>query len=336
MSKVLVLGGTGAMGRYVVPALLELGHSVDVVSLDEKTSDNPHLRYIRGNMKDAGFMDTILSRHYDGIVDYMIYGTEEFRAKYRQLLNGTGHYIFLSSCRVYADDPPLTEKSPRLLDVSEDKEYLATDDYSLFKAREEDILHQSGLKNWTIVRPSTTYSTGRFQLVTLEANTILYRMLAGKTIVLPEAAMDRQATLSWGGDVGKMLALLLFNPKAPGESYNTATAEHHSWREIAAIYNEICPFRYVTVSIDDYLQIHSEGGMGGRYQLMYARMFQRITDNRKVLAHTGMKQEVLMTLRDGLRMEFEHSRNFDWTRCADAPVNLRMDAYLAKMQEAKA
>lgn len=336
MSKVLVLGGTGAMGRYVVPELVKLGHSVDVVSLDEMTSDNPRLRYIRGNTKEAGFMDSILTNNYDGIVDFMTYGTEEFRARYRQLLDHTGHYIFLSSCRVFADNPPITEESPRLLDVSEDQEYLATDDYSLYKAREENILRESGLRNWTIVRPSTTYSTGRFQLVTLEANTILYRMLAGKTIVLPEAAMDRQATLSWGGDVGKMLALLLFNPKAPGESYNTATAEHHSWREIAAIYNEICPFRYVTVSIDDYLQIHSEGGMGGRYQLMYARMFQRITDNRKVLAHTGMKQEDLMPLRQGLRLEFERSRNFDWTRCADAPVNLRMDAYLAKMQEAQA
>ena len=48
---VLVLGGTGAMGRYLVPELLAAGHSVDVVSLDDMSSDDPMLHYIKGNVK---------------------------------------------------------------------------------------------------------------------------------------------------------------------------------------------------------------------------------------------------------------------------------------------
>ena len=39
--KVLVLGATGAMGRYLVPRLADLGYQVDAVSLDEVKSDRP-------------------------------------------------------------------------------------------------------------------------------------------------------------------------------------------------------------------------------------------------------------------------------------------------------
>lgn len=326
--KVLVLGGTGAMGRYLVPELLESGYMVDIVSLDDVKSDNPQLNYIKGNTKEDGFLKKILKNKYDGVVDFMTYKTEEFRLIHKLFLDNTDHYIFLSSCRVFADAPPITEESPRLLDVCKDEVFMATDDYALYKAREEDMLIDSEYSNWTIVRPATTYSTGRFQLVTLEAPTIIYRMQAGKKIVLPEDAMDCEATLSWGGDVGKMIAKLLFNPKAMRESYNVATSEHHTWREIAQMYNELCPFEYITVSTEDYLNIIGEGENWVKYQLLYARMFQRITDNTKILKHTGMKQEELMTLRDGLKYEYEKSKDFDWNRFEDEKRNVRMDKYL--------
>lgn len=330
--KILVLGGTGAMGKYLVPELLDMGYYVDAVTLDDIKSDNNKLNYIKENIKDKKLLEELLQNKYDGVVDFMTYHTEEFRKVYRLFLDNTDHYIFLSSCRVFSNVQPVTEKSPRLLETSDDKDFLATDDYALYKAREEDMLRESGYKNWTIVRPATTYSQGRFQLVTLEADVVIYRMLTGKTIVLPEAAMDCEATLSWGGDVGKMIALLMFNEKAYGEDYNVATSEHHTWREIAEMYNEICPFKYVTVSVDDYLDIITESGTWTKYQLIYARMFNRITDNTKILEHTGMKQEDLMPLKDGLKYEYDRSKDFNWDRFATISRNVKMDEYLRKLE----
>ena len=55
--KVLVLGGTGAMGVYVVPELLELGYKVDVLSLDDRKSDHPNLRYFQ--VENAKVEDTL-------------------------------------------------------------------------------------------------------------------------------------------------------------------------------------------------------------------------------------------------------------------------------------
>ena len=43
--SILVLGGTGAMGRYLVPKLADDGYRVDVVSLDDWTSDRANLRF---------------------------------------------------------------------------------------------------------------------------------------------------------------------------------------------------------------------------------------------------------------------------------------------------
>ncbi len=326
--KVLVLGGTGAMGRYCVPELLRLGHKVDVAALDAPESNNPNLRYIVGNVKEEGVTEKLLKEgNYDAVVDFMTYGTKEFEKIHKVFLENTKHYILLSSCRVFADCPPITEKSPRLLDVCTDPEFMATDDYALYKAREEDMLRNSGKTNWTICRPATTFSTGRYQLVTLEAEHFVHRMRMGKTVVLPKEAMDKEATLGWGGDVGVMIARLVLNDKAYGEDFNVATGEHHTWREIAAMYTELCGLKYVEVPYEDYLEILG-GGIWRKYQLLYARMFTRITDNSKILKVADMKQSELMPLYEGLKMELDATKDYDWEKYAESDISKRMDEYL--------
>lgn len=305
--RVLVLGGTGAMGIYLVPYLAEMGYEVTVVSLDDR-EDKPGVRYIKGNAKEFGFLDQLLGERFDAIVDYMIYGTEEFRSYWERFLRNTDHYIFLSSYRVYADrDPVITEQSPRLLDVSENRVYLESDDYSLFKAREEDILRASSYRNWTIVRPSITYSTRRFQLVTLEANTLFRRVFAGKPVVLPQAAAQVQGTMSWAGDVSRLMANLVLNNRALEETFTLSTAEHHTWGEIAQYYEEIMGMKVNWVDTDTYLSILGTNDLysGLRYQLEYDRLFHRVVDNSKVLDATGIKQEEFIPLKQGLSLEFE-------------------------------
>lgn len=158
MKKVLVLGGTGAMGRYMVPELLDMGFCVDVVALDELPSDNPNLRYLVANAMDDDCLKTLLENKYDAVVDFMSYYVEQFRVRMPMFLENTDHYLFLSSCRVFADDTVITENSARLLDVSEDEEYLQykEKEYSLYKAIEENMLRESGRTNWSIIRPATT------------------------------------------------------------------------------------------------------------------------------------------------------------------------------------
>ena len=331
MKKILVLGGTGAMGRYAVPELLRLGFMVDVVALDKPEATHENLQATVANAMDDVWLEKQLTEnHYDVILDFMSYTLPQFKARAPMLLANTEQYMFLSSCRVYANEEvPVRESSPRLLDVSKDEEYLKLyeKEYSLFKAAEEDVLTGSGKKNWTIILPATTYSTGRAQLVTLEAGTFVYRALTGKPVAIPIQARDIPATMSWAGDVGVMIARLAGKEEALGEKFIAATAEHHTWGEIAEIYRELIGLEYVWVDKEVYLQMMSKDPENIspfiRYQLEYARMFHRITDNSKILAVTGMKQEELMPFYEGMKLELAKL----------TPENIRIDEFRARVNQ---
>ena len=325
--KVLVLGATGAMARYMIPYLAERGCEIDGLALDAGESKYPNVKYHQGNAKDPAVRDGFLARNYDAIVDYLTYGSAEIPFVLPRMLDHTAHYVYLSSGRVYDNlEKPVRETSPRLIDTSKDPYLLNSDDYCIYKARGENLLFAMPRKNWTIVRPATTYSYLRYQLVTLEAADTVGRAFAGKKVVVPEQARNKPATLSWGGDAGRMIGALLFCDCALGEVYNINSAEHHTWGEIADYYKDICNLDAVWVDKEDYLKILNPDpyNLGKRWQLEYARLFDREVDNGKVLAATGMKQSDMMPLYDGLKMEISRTpRDYPW------PNNRRMDEYLA-------
>lgn len=311
MKKVLVIGGTGAMGIYLVPELLDLGYAVDVLSLDDLKSDTPNLRYFKGNARDKDYVREMLDEgKYDGVVDFMIYNQHDFPDWYEMFLDRTDHYIYLSSYRIYADEEhPIKESSPRLLDVSPDEALRASNDYCIYKAQGEDTLRASNYRNWTIIRPAITYSQRRFQLVTLEMEKTVRRALLGRTVVLPREAKDKQATMTWAGDVAKMIACILFNEKAMRETYTVSTAEHRTWGEIADMYGELIGMNVMWVSAEEYVETfglpEGEARLGVWRQLKYDRLFDRIVDNSKILALMGKTQADLMPLYEGLKLEID-------------------------------
>lgn len=198
----LILGGTGAMGKYLTDYLncdVEF-QNIYVTSRKQLSSDHK-VRFIQGNAKDYSFISGLLkTQDFDVVVDFMSYSTQEFKERVDDFLNLTKHYVFLSSSRVYADleKTPITENSPRLLDVVHDIEYLKTDEYALSKARQEDILRKNRNNNWTIIRPYITYSSQRLQLGIYEKEQWLYRALQNKPIVFPEELRNTLTTLTGG------------------------------------------------------------------------------------------------------------------------------------------
>ncbi len=328
--RALLLGGTGAMGVYLTEELLSRGYQVDVVSLDDMTSTRPALRYLCADMSRDEALAPILEKGYDAIVDFLIYKPTAFRSRYKMLLTHTEQLIFLSTYRIYAGESPVRETSPRLLDISEDKPYLAEleNEYSLYKAYEEDMLRASGLKNWTIIRPSITFSQHKFQLVTLEANCVVERARLGKVILLPEAARNVQGTMTWGGNSAQMISGLIGNQGALGETYTIATTEHHTWGEIAEYYRDLIGLKAEWVDTKTYLRTFG-GGKFARWQLIYDRLFERVIDNSKILAATGLEQSRFMPLYDGLKRELTRlSPDYHWE---DGERNRLMDEAIAEL-----
>ena len=286
--------------------------------------------YIKGDGYDKELLNQLFAQKFDGIVNFLEYGICPFTDYYKLFLENTKHYIYLSTCRVYDDlEQPIKETSPRLLDSSKDEVLKASNDYCIYKARDEDLLNASPYNNWTIVRPATTFSTMRLQLVTLEFRASVGRALMGKKVVLPIQAKDKPATLCWGGDVAKMIAHILFKEGAMREAYNVCSSEHRTWEEIAQYYHDLIGLEAVWVDKEDYLKILSpEGNIKIRWQLEYARLFRRITDNSKMLALTGLKQEDFLSMYDGLKLEIANIPK-DYTP-VETDGDRRMDAYLEK------
>ena len=177
MSKILILGGTGAMGTHLVSSLEDTDNEVYVTTRKQR-ANRSNITYVQGNAHDDAFIRPLQTEGMDVVVDFMVYNTEEFKKRASLMLDSCSQYVYLSSSRVYSDnDEVITESTPRLLDVCKDEEYLATDEYALTKARQENILRQSGKTNWTIIRPYITYSEIRLQLGVNEKETWLYRAL---------------------------------------------------------------------------------------------------------------------------------------------------------------
>lgn len=207
-----MLGGTGAIGRAFIDLISSNPGISCVVTSRRKQCRNGRVIYVQGNAHNKEFLTSLLEKKWNAIVDFMSYTTEELKDRIELMLSATEQYIFLSSSRVYAGtDSLLTEDSPRLLDVTNDKEYLKTDEYALAKAREENIIQFFGKNNYTIVRPYITFSETRFQLGVMEKENWLYRALHGRTIVFSKDIAQKVTTLSYGADVAKGIYYIICN-----------------------------------------------------------------------------------------------------------------------------
>ena len=334
MKNILVLGATGAMGVYLVPELARNGYHVDAVSLDDVKENPENITYIQMNAKDDAAVKALLDKtKYDAIIDFILYNVDEFLGRMKMLLDNTQHYIFLSSYRVYSGlECPVKETTPRLLDVTTDMEFMSQADhlYALYKAREENLLRNSGYKNWTILRPSMVFSKRRYQLVAMEANTFLYRVQEGKTVLIPAVALDIQGAMIWAGDVAKMITRLVLNEKAYGEAFSVASSEKHTWREIIGYYEEIVGMKWATASTEDY-QTLFVNERNTWYRHIYDRFYNRHMDNTKILEATGMKQEELMPLKEGLKLELGSIQGKHvWE---ESGLSRRMDELMERLQK---
>lgn len=301
---ILILGGTGAMGEPLASMLAEKGNDAYVTSRSEHQSQG-RLHYLWGNAKDMAFLEHCLSlRRYDAIVDFMSYTTKEFDNRVHMLLKATRQYVFISSARIFAESKePLSEDSPRLLDVVNDETYLNTDEYGLSKARQEDILVKSGYSNYTIVRPSVTYNTHRLQLGALEKEDWLYRAMWDRSIVFSHDLADKLTAMTSGDDVAKAICATIGKPECLRQSYNIAIGQSLTWRDILNVYldtlEDVTGKRPKVVMSNGTIKLKDKTFL---YQVIYARRFNRLFDNARIreVYHGGF-MEPQKGLADALR-----------------------------------
>ena len=307
--RVLLIAGGGTIGSYTAKELLRLGYLVDIICLEDKVSDEPHLRFFKMQASLEALRELFEKERYDGIVNFLHYNSVEEYQPYHELLSkNTEHLVFLSSYRVYADKQiPITENAPLLLDVSEDQEFVEQEQYAISKAHCERLLQVSEPKNWTIVRPVISFAATRFDLLMYSGDYVIRQAEAKLPIYMPQSVKDLTAGIDWAYNSGKLIANLLFKKQAIGEAYTVSSAPNLTWGEVAEAYAEVTGAEFLWVDEQEFLdKFQMEKATRGTYwRYVYDRCFDRRIDNTKILKATGLSKQDFCTVQEGLQKEFE-------------------------------
>lgn len=285
--KILVIGGTGTMGRPLVE-LLSNEHEVYVVCR-QKSKELRNVSYFYGNANESNFLCKVLSSHYDCIIDFCWCTSKQFENKYHALLNATDQYVCLSSAAVVADgDIPLTEDAPRFIDVSPPT-LNNNFEYHYEKARIEDILIKSQFRNWTIIRPHITYNSNHIIWGEFVDDQFLLRAILGNKIIVPLDMLSCQSSMTYGGDVALMISKLIGNERGLGEIINVSNPNGMTWGYMLDVIQKVMQkrgYNIKTYEIDNSIPLQRAfPGLSSRYT--YDRLINRVFSNEKFRRLTG-------------------------------------------------
>ena len=129
--KLLVLGGSGFVGRAVVEDGLERGWAVTTFNRGRRAAANPEVEALVGDRLRPGDLEQLRGRSWDCVVDTWA-GTPTAAAGSAGLLTDRAErYVYVSSESVYAHPPPLgADESAETVTASPDA---GEDDYALLK-----------------------------------------------------------------------------------------------------------------------------------------------------------------------------------------------------------
>lgn len=118
--KLLILGGTRFLGRYLVESALEHGHEV---TLFNRGKYDPHVfpqvEKLVGD-RDGG-LDALKGRTWDAVIDTCGFYPRIVQMSAELLKEHVGHYTFISSCSVYEDLSQGIDESSAVATMPQDK-----------------------------------------------------------------------------------------------------------------------------------------------------------------------------------------------------------------------
>jgi 2'-hydroxyisoflavone reductase len=102
--KILIIGGTIFLGRYLVEAAQSRGHEVTLFNRGRHNSELfPEVEKLRGDRREN--LDALRGRSWDAVIDTCGFTPGTVRASAQLLAERVAHYTFISSISVYASFP---------------------------------------------------------------------------------------------------------------------------------------------------------------------------------------------------------------------------------------
>jgi len=268
--KILVIGGTGFIGPFVVRDLVEQGHDLTVFHRGNAKPILPDAaRRIIGDRNDLAAHRAEIERLApDAVLDFLLSDARQAQALMDTMRGITGRLIAISSQDVYRAYEVLLRKTPgplQELPITEeselrtqlhpyDREHLrrnqavfswVTEDYD--KIPVEQIILGDGKLAGTVLRLPMVYGPGdplhRF-FATLK------RMDDHRpAILIPEDLASFVPPRGYAGDVAAAIALATVSDRAAGRTYNIATEQNFSELEWARKIGEAVGWKGMLVQV---------------------------------------------------------------------------------------
>jgi 2'-hydroxyisoflavone reductase len=208
MKKILILGGTGFVGRILTENLIASGIKPVLFNRGKRNPGLfPYLRHIKGNRLTED-INRIAGENWDVVVDFSCMFPDNLEEILNILKGKVGRYIFISTLSVYPmDDPefwkdPVNEVAATLGCTPEQrKDPDVNSTYGQKKAECERILLGRNDIDSIIFRPGLIY--GRYDY-TDRFYYWLYRAKAVSKILMPEEGKER-FTATHSEDFAKLI-----------------------------------------------------------------------------------------------------------------------------------
>lgn len=231
MARIIIIGGSGHVGTYLVPALVERGHEVVNVSRGAAQPYRPHPAWQaveqvlvdRTAEEAAGkFGPRIAGLDADIVIDMISFELAGAQQLVQALHGKVGHYLFCSTIWVYG--PGVAIPSTEVERPS------AIDTYGINKAKIEDwLLHQARKHGFpaTCFRPGHIVGEG-WVPVNPQAHAnpeVFSRMARGEETTLPNLGLEMLHHVH-ADDVARwILCAIEHRAASVGEVFNTVSAQ---------------------------------------------------------------------------------------------------------------
>lgn len=260
--RVLVIGGTGHIGSYLVPRLVSFGYEVFVYARGT-TSPYPSsplwrgVTFIRGNREEdekRGLLQEHIRRiRPQAIVDLIAFEPESAAYLVDAIAHQDLHLLMCTTAWVYG--------KTRIIPTPEDAPRFPENDYARKKVAIEDVLfaaHRAGKIQVTIIRPTHITGPGKTFVTPFGDHNpeCLQRILDGEEIILLDGGFSTLHHVH-PKDVADLFFAALSQPeKASGEAFNCGARYAMTFFGLGEFLAQLFgqPFRFRSLSLEAYTE----------------------------------------------------------------------------------
>jgi nucleoside-diphosphate-sugar epimerase len=231
MSRVVIIGGSGHVGTYLVPRLVQAGHHVINVSRGQRAPYLPngawtHVETVTADRateeRDASFGGRIAALNPDIVIDMICFTLDSAKHIVEALRGTVQHFLSCGTIWVYGHNSPVP--------ASEDQPLNPFGEYGTQKAAIETYLLSEARRSGfpaTVFRPGHIVGPGWLLINPAgHVNPSVFTHIArGEELVLPNLGLETVHHVH-ADDVAQMVMRAMTNwSNAVGETFNTVSPQ---------------------------------------------------------------------------------------------------------------